>query len=57
MRPLIGIIGQMDPSTNRLFLDGRHVEKILEAGGMPAVFKVGSSPPRRFSSTWTGGCS
>lgn len=44
MRPLIGIIGQMDPSTNRLFLDGRHVEKILEAGGMPAVFKVGSSP-------------
>jgi len=44
MRPLIGIIGQVDPSKNRLFLDRRHVEKITTAGGVPAVFNVNSSP-------------
>ncbi|NJE60403.1 gamma-glutamyl-gamma-aminobutyrate hydrolase family protein [Thermococcus sp. 21S7] len=44
MRPLIGIIGQVDPSKNRLFLDRRHVEKVTAAGGVPAVFNINSSP-------------
>ncbi|ASJ05181.1 gamma-glutamyl-gamma-aminobutyrate hydrolase family protein [Thermococcus barossii] len=44
MKPLIGIIGQIDPSKNRLFLDRRHIEKIATAGGIPAVFTLDCSP-------------
>ncbi|ASJ13128.1 gamma-glutamyl-gamma-aminobutyrate hydrolase family protein [Thermococcus thioreducens] len=44
MKPLIGIIGQTDPSKNRLFLDRRHIERIAEAGGVPAVFNINCSP-------------
>ncbi|NJE43429.1 gamma-glutamyl-gamma-aminobutyrate hydrolase family protein [Thermococcus sp. GR6] len=44
MKPLIGIIGQIDHSRNRLFLDKMHLEKVIKAGGIPAVFTADSSP-------------
>ncbi|ASJ05931.1 gamma-glutamyl-gamma-aminobutyrate hydrolase family protein [Thermococcus pacificus] len=44
MKPLIGIIGQMNHSKNELFLDRTHIEKIAEAGGIPAVFNTDASP-------------
>jgi len=44
MRPLIGIIGQVDHSANRIFLDRTHVERVVAAGGIPAVFTVDDSP-------------
>ena len=44
MRPLIGIIGQVDHSANRVFLDRTHVERVVAAGGIPAVFTVDDSP-------------
>ncbi|NJE29777.1 gamma-glutamyl-gamma-aminobutyrate hydrolase family protein [Thermococcus sp. 18S1] len=44
MKPLIGIIGQIDHSRNRLFLDKTHIEKIAAAGGIPAVFNTAASP-------------
>ncbi len=44
MKPLIGIIGQVDHSRNRLFLDRTHIEKIAAAGGIPAVFNTAASP-------------
>ena len=44
MKPLIGIIGQVDYSKNRLFLDRTHVEKVARAGGIPAVFNTDASP-------------
>lgn len=44
MKPLIGIIGQVDHSRNRLFLDRTHIEKIAAAGGIPAVFNTAVSP-------------
>ncbi|WP_297503467.1 gamma-glutamyl-gamma-aminobutyrate hydrolase family protein [Thermococcus sp.] len=44
MRPLIGIIGQVDYLNNRIFLDRTHVERVASAGGIPAVFTVDDSP-------------
>jgi len=44
MKPLIGIIGQVDHSKRRLFLDKTHIERIAEAGGIPAVFNTSTSP-------------
>ncbi|HDZ35747.1 MAG TPA: gamma-glutamyl-gamma-aminobutyrate hydrolase family protein [Thermococcus sp.] len=44
MKPLIGIIGQIDHSRNRLFLDKTHIEKVAAAGGIPAVFHTDASP-------------
>ncbi|ASJ07825.1 gamma-glutamyl-gamma-aminobutyrate hydrolase [Thermococcus siculi] len=44
MKPLIGIIGQVDYSKNRLFLDRTHAEKVARAGGIPAVFNMDVSP-------------
>ncbi|NJE02216.1 gamma-glutamyl-gamma-aminobutyrate hydrolase family protein [Thermococcus sp. JdF3] len=44
MKPLIGIIGQIDHSRNRLFLDRTHIEKVAAAGGTPAVFNTAASP-------------
>ena len=44
MKPLIGIIGQVDHSRNRIFLDRTHVEKIARMGGIPAVFSTDISP-------------
>jgi len=44
VRPLIGIIGQMDHSANRVFLDRTHVERVVAAGGIPAIFTVDDSP-------------
>lgn len=44
MKPLIGVIGSMDYSKNRLFLNKAHLEKVLNVGGIPAVFSADSSP-------------
>ncbi len=44
MRPLIGIIGQVDYLANRIFLDRTHAERVVSAGGIPAVFTVDDSP-------------
>ena len=44
MKPLIGIIGQVDPLRKRLFLDKTHIERVFEAGGVPAVFSTDASP-------------
>ena len=44
MGPLIGIIGQVDHFANRLFLDRTHAERVLAAGGVPAVFPPNGSP-------------
>ncbi len=44
MGPLIGIIGQVDHFAHRLFLDRTHVERVVSAGGVPAVFAPNGSP-------------
>ncbi len=44
MRPLIGIVGRMDYSTGRLFLDSTHLRNVISAGGLPSVFGVNGSP-------------
>jgi putative glutamine amidotransferase len=44
MKPLIGIIGQIDYHRNRLFLDKTHLEKVAKAGGIPAIFDIDASP-------------
>ena len=44
MKPLIGIIGQVEPLRNRLFLDRKHMEKVSKAGGIPVVFSIDSTP-------------
>ncbi len=44
MRPLIGIVGRMDYSTGRLFLDSTHLRNVISAGGLPSVFGVNGNP-------------
>jgi len=44
VRPLIGIVGRMDYSTGRLFLDSTHLRNVISAGGLPSVFGVNGSP-------------
>ena len=44
MRPLIGVVGRMDYSMGRLFLDSAHLCSILFVGGLPSVFGVTGNP-------------
>ncbi|NJE05175.1 gamma-glutamyl-gamma-aminobutyrate hydrolase family protein [Thermococcus sp. M36] len=44
MPPLIGIIGQVDPLSGRLFVDGTHLRIISSIGGIPVVFGLNQPP-------------
>jgi len=44
VKPLIAIIGQVNYSKGGLFLDRAHIERVVAAGGIPAVFSFDSSP-------------
>ncbi|ASJ10205.1 gamma-glutamyl-gamma-aminobutyrate hydrolase [Thermococcus sp. P6] len=44
MKPLIGMVGQRDPSGRGFSIGQRHLDIIAAAGGVPAVFGVNVSP-------------